>query len=273
MITNGKDPYHSIASFYDRMMDHVPYSEWASYVNQIWKRHGEGSLTSCLDTACGTGRFLLELALPGLELAGMDRSAAMLELAAERISGGDPMRLEPQGNFESAVLVCPWTNRKVLLRRCDLLDFSWEKPVQLVTCLYDSINYLLELPQLVQGLRNLRACLQSHGLLIFDVCTERNSRTHFLNYEDEASLGPWSFHRHSWYHEQKRIQYNEFVVRDTKRKRVNRAHHEQRIYSLREVERAIDEAGLELLGGFAEFGFRRGSERDDRVHYVCRRGD
>ena len=253
------------------MMDHVPYAEWATYINQIWKRYGDGRLESCLDAACGTGRFLLELALPGMELAGMDRSAAMLELAAERISGGNPRALIPKGEFEAESLVCPWTNKKVQLRRCDLIEFRWSRQMQLVTCLYDSINYLRTPELLLQGLRNLSACMQRDGLLVFDICTELNSRRHFMNFEDEATLGYWSFHRHSWYHESSRLQYNDFTVRNTRTKSVNIAHHVQRIYSLRETEQAIADAGLKLLASFSEFGFRRGSERDERVHFVCRR--
>jgi len=245
--------YTVIAEIYDRMMSHVAYGDWAEHVRNIWERHAAGRFRSCLDAACGTGRFLEILREQGVELWGMDVSEKMLELARSRLGSGEsPAPGEP------------------VLFRADLRDFRPPRRFELVTCLYDSVNYLLSMGELVAALRNLAGCLERNGLLVFDICTERNSLEHFLDYREERKLEGWEYKRHSWYDRNTRIHHNDFEVRKLSGGGRRREFHRQRIYRVREMDRAVREAGLALVNRYAEFTFRRGGESADRVHYVAR---
>jgi len=239
-------PYERIASFYDELMAHVDYELWADYLRDLWARHADAALAGVFDAACGTGRLLAALDGGVPERAGADRSAAMLAVARERLGPEVP------------------------LARADLRELAAPRRWSLASCLYDSVNYLLEPAGLELALRRLAALAEPRGLVVFDVCTERNSLDHFLDYRDEGLAGDWEYERHSWYDAGQRLHHNDFRVRRRDGGTVFRERHLQRIYRVAEVEDAVARAGLELLATYSGFGFRRGGERDDRVHFVAR---
>lgn len=236
--------YQSLAPFYDRLMAHVDYPLWADYVRALCDRHGRRP-AACFDAACGTGRLLAELRTAGLRVAGADGSAAMLAQARRRLRG--------------VPLTC---------QDLRLLEDGGRWP--LVTCLYDSLNYLTEPAELAAALGRLGRLLNEEGLLVFDICTERNSLEHFHDRSEQGRAGPWSWERHSWYERGARLHHNEFLVERRGGGRFVETHL-QRIYAVAETEELTAAAGLELLGRYADFSLRPGGEEADRVHFVARR--
>ncbi|MBW3670698.1 MAG: class I SAM-dependent methyltransferase [Acidobacteria bacterium] len=95
-----------------------------------------------LDLACGSGlstRMLTEL---GFRAVGLDASLSMLSIAssrAERLVAGDI--------------------RKIPLRG----------PYPLVTCLYDSLNHMLTVPDLHGAMMEVAAILAADGIFVFDM--------------------------------------------------------------------------------------------------------
>jgi SAM-dependent methyltransferase len=248
MSGSANKPYSHIAGFYDRLMDHVDYPLWADFVRECWFRHADGLYHSMHDAACGTGRFLECMKEENVLRSGSDASRAMLKIARERLPDD------------------------VLLEHRDLRDPNDSQTFDLVTCLYDSVNYLLKEDELLLALRRLAWWTIPQGLFVFDICTERNSLDHFLDYEDEGVIDSWDYRRRSWYDGKRRLHYNRFDVQDLDTGERYTELHTQRIYLIREIEALLPQAGLDLLGCYREFGFERGSERADRVHFVCRPG-
>ncbi len=246
-------PYDRIAAFYDRLMDHVDYEGWAEYVEMLCMRHLPAPAMSCADLACGTGRFLEALDTEGMDaVLGLDRSPEMIALARKRLRGGNPV---------------------VQLAVGDLRHTGLAKPVDLLTCLYDSINYLLLESDLEKSLSHMCKGLAPRGILVFDVCTRANSLRFFRDYRDQGKAGRWSWERHAWYDDDSRMHYNEFLIEERRSGAVTRERHQQRIWSLDEMRMAIREAGLALEACYAEHGFEQGDEEANRVHFVCRRGE
>lgn len=240
-------PYTRIASFYDALMAHVDYDLWADFLRDIWRRHGVGELESVYDAACGTGRLLERLAEPGRRLAGSDLSPGMLAIARARLGS------------------------RAELSRQDLRALEHGERFGLASCLYDSVNYLLEIGELEAALRRLGAIVRPGGLVVVDICTERNSIDHFLDYVDTGTVADrWDYERHSWYDAERRMHHNDFLVVDLRSGQRWREAHRQRIYRVEDVEAAVERAGLERLASYAGFSFRRGSESADRVHFVAR---
>ncbi|MDP2360978.1 MAG: class I SAM-dependent methyltransferase [bacterium] len=238
-------PYQALAAIYDQLMMHVDYPMWADYTRELWRRHGGGRLGSAFDAACGTGRFLAALKEPRLRLAGADGCAAMLEQARRRLP------------------------RTVALSCQDLRELAMPGRWDLVTCLYDSLNYLEETDDLRSALARLGALVAPRGLLVFDVCTERNSLSHFNDRQESGRAEEVTWERHSWYDRPARLHHNEFLLEDEQGRRWAEAHR-QRIYAIEEVEAVAAEAGLSLLGRYADFTLLPGSEQADRVHFAAR---
>ncbi|MFA7332229.1 MAG: methyltransferase domain-containing protein [Candidatus Delongbacteria bacterium] len=238
--------YEVLASFYDQLMSHVDYPMWADFVRGVWDLHARVPLDSAYDAACGTGRFLDALHEKGLRLAGSDLSENMLEAARRRLG------------------------RRAQLSRRDLRELTDPARWRLVTCLYDSLNYLTGPGELVRALGRLAALSAPGGLVVFDICTERNSLAYFNDRTEREQNGEWVWERHSWYERTARLHHNDFLLDHLPSRRRWAESHLQRIYRVTEVEEAARQAGLHVLARYAEFSLRPGGEDADRVHFVTR---
>lgn len=144
------ESFSDIAPYYDTLMSFVNYDAWVEYIERILTLHRKNGRL-IFDLACGTG-VCLELWYDcGYQVIGLDRSLSMLRVCKKR-----------------------FTDRKtdqIMLINGDMRNFAFKRPVPIVTCLYDSLNYLLYEEELVRCLQNVRKVLASDGLFIFDMNT------------------------------------------------------------------------------------------------------
>lgn len=238
--------YEVLAAFYDQLMSHVDYNLWADCVRGIWDLHATGPLGSAYDAACGTGRFLQALHVKGLRLGGSDLSAPMLAAARQRLG------------------------RQAALSVQDLRTLQDGSRWDLVTCLYDSLNYLVLPGEFQRALERLSSLCAPAGLLVFDLCTERNSLAYFSDRTERERSGEWAWERHSWYERAARLHHNDFLLEHLPTGKRWTEAHLQRIYRLDEAEELAGRAGLDLLARYADFSLRPGGEEADRVHFVAR---
>jgi SAM-dependent methyltransferase len=101
-----------------------------------------GAARTLLDVACGTGEHLRFLR-DELEVAGVDRSAAMLAVARRKLPG-------------------------VRLERADMTTCRLERRFDVVTCLFSSLGYLDDEAALRQAIRRMAGHLEPGGLLIVE---------------------------------------------------------------------------------------------------------
>jgi predicted TPR repeat methyltransferase len=247
MRIQPSEPYHSLAPLYDQLMSHVDYAMWADHVRELWRRHATGPVACAYDAACGTGRLLEALDDADLRLAGSDGSSAMLELARKRLP------------------------RRIALERMDLRLMQGQGQWDAVSCLYDSLNYLIHPRELRQALGGLRSQVKPGGLVLFDICTQRNSVTHFRDRTERGHALGMDWERHSWYEKGVRLHHNDFLVEDERSGHRWAESHHQRIYEVEAVATLAREAGLEEVARYADFTLRPGGEDADRVHFVTRR--
>ncbi len=103
-----------------------------------------------LDIACGEGTFAFAMARQGFEVTGLDMSPQMLDIARRRADEAGPSVRFVQG---------------------DMRSLSFEDEFDLVTCWYDSLNYLLHLRELEETFSGVLKALKHGGLFIFDMNT------------------------------------------------------------------------------------------------------
>ena len=239
-------PYEGLAAIYDFVMRHVDYVSWASYVDTLLRKFGNGPET-LVDLACGTGNATLEFSKLGYEVSGVDASAAMVAVA--------------QGKAASVESAVPFSTG-------DLRSLEGLGPFDAATCLYDSFNYLTTTEDAGAALESVAGLLKPEGVFVFDICTERNSLDHFRDVRD-AEEGPgFVYTRHSYYDADRRIQFNSFDIGYEDRRVCET--HEQRIYEFEEMAAMVAASRFELLAAFDGFSMHRGSDRSDRVHFVLR---
>ena len=161
--------YSEYARVYDQSGQYSFSLKMLSYIQAILDRHPVDGPKVLLDVACGTGTFAMEMADRGWQVVGLDASEAMLEQA----------RLKAAARQLDAA----WL-------RADLREFTIREPVGLVTCLYDSMNYMLTADDLLNAFRRAYAALRPGGLFAFDMNTSWafesvwNDATYFTDSDD-----------------------------------------------------------------------------------------
>ena len=227
-------------------MRHVDYVHWADHVESLIVRH---SLVpaSMIDIACGTGSLALELTKRGYPMEGADACDPMLDVArAKVLDGGYDISLHHQS----------------------FLELEGLGPHDCAVCLYDSVNYLMSLEDVGEMLRRVHGVVHRGGLFIFDVCTETNSVRHFRDMRERERGDGFSYVRHSYFKDG--VQFNDFKIKFDDPKREIHELHQQRIYPLHEIERAVSDSPFQLEAAYDGFSFRDSSEESDRVHFVLR---
>jgi SAM-dependent methyltransferase len=149
--TSARDAYAPLAVHYDLLTRGYKHARWLHELEALALGHG---LTGrrLLDVACGTGKSMLPLLAKGYEVTGCDVSEQMLAVAAARVP-------------PATRLVCADMRALPSLGQFDL-----------ITCLDDSVNYLLGDSDLVSAMQSMRDQLAPGGVLIFDVNSSSGHR-------------------------------------------------------------------------------------------------
>lgn len=246
-----QEPYGALARIYDFVMRHVDYRNWALYVEGIFRRFGFVDPVIC-DLACGTGSLALELWRLGYTVSGVDQSEAMLSVAREKARS----RRAP-----------------IPFYRMDLTALEGADAYDVVLCLYDSLNYLTSPPEIERAFEDIWKLLRSKGLFIFDVCTEANSLRYFRDHTEKERGRGFSYVRHSSYNPETHCQFNEFSITFKGDPKQHIERHEQRIYTLKEIQAIVGRSRFEFLGMYDGFTSRPGDENSDRVHFVLKKDE
>jgi SAM-dependent methyltransferase len=144
--------YEEYAAIYDRSGQNSFSLLMDLYLRDLLRQHPLSGRTM-LDLACGTGTLALMLAERGWQVLGIDRSAAMLDEAERKAAEHDE---ELDLRFQQG----------------DMRDFTITQPVDLVTCCYDTLNYLTDEADLRRCFRAVARALLPDGLFCFDLATD-----------------------------------------------------------------------------------------------------
>ena len=240
-------PYSRLAALYDKVMDHVEYDVWADYVVSIFK-HFNTPGRRILELACGTGTLTADLAIRGYDITAPDISPDMVGIARDKLA---------ERGCSATLAVASMT------------DVPLTGPYDAVICLYDAVNYLTREEDVVRAAKEMSRLTAPGGLVVFDVCTVRNSELFFSNVSFVEYLDGVRFERVSRYDRLRRMQENHFHIHDGDEEIVE--HHYQRIYLLEEIERCFAGTDLGEIGRFDDMSFDPGSESSERVHFVYRK--
>jgi SAM-dependent methyltransferase len=238
-------PYEALAEVYDLLTAGYAHERWLGELERLARAHGLRG-RRLLDVACGTGSSFLPLMAAGYRVTACDLSPAMARRASEKAGGratvhvADARRLPRLGTFD------------------------------LVTCLNDAINHLVEPDEVLRALVGMGANLERRGLLVFDVNTFRAYRSAGdVVSADEDRLVAWRG-RLATISEpgalaEVVVEVFERLEGDVWRRRCHRQPH--RHYPLAQVRELVAEAGLRLV---ATRGQRTGAilepDVDEDVH-------
>jgi len=238
--------YDAAADVYDIVTAGYDHTRWLGEIERLARSHG---LTGCtvLDIGCGTGSSFLPLLRKGYEVVGCDISARMLERAAQRapevrLELADMRRLEQLGRFD------------------------------LVLCLDDTLNYVLDPDELSGSLAGIARNLDSSGIAVWDVNTSAMYRTAFAESWLVSPLDPFVV----WEGRTDRafesgglaeLTLHSFASDEGDGWRRTVSHHVQRHWPEDAITEAARSAGLEIVAVHGQHtGARLDSSLDDDRH-------
>ena len=138
--------YAVLAPVYDLLTAEYAYGPWLGAIERVAREYGLRG-HRLLDVGCGTGKSFLPLLERGFDVTACDISPEMVELARHKSGAradvyvADMRRLPVFGEFD------------------------------LITCIDDAINHLLDPGEVYEAFASMRENLAPGGLLIFDVNT------------------------------------------------------------------------------------------------------
>ena len=244
--------YEQFALIYDRVMRGVDYPGWADYVLNLAKQEGFDFSRIC-DLACGTGAFAIELVDRGCEVLGVDNSAEMLKEAERKTKKiGTP--------------ALSW-------KQADLVDFKLDEEFSLITCLYDSINYLMSSENVAACFSQVFQHTRPGGGFIFDITTEYNIIAHFADYTFAENYDNFSYIWENKYDISSKVIVSEVTIFHKDGDRFYKAveFHRQKIYPIQQIDTLARKAGFKILRVYDGFTLNSPGAKTERVHFVCKR--
>lgn len=251
-------PYSAYARVYDQIGQRVFGERMASVVLELL-RHRSFHPASVLDLGCGTGAATIAFARSGLSATGLDRSPEMLARArAMANSAGTPVEF-----IEG-----------------DMTDVHLNDRFDLVTSIYDSVNYLDGEEAFMRFARSAYRSLTANGYLIFDM----NTRHRLMSSWEQGMLvagdtDDYYVTYRSWYDEE--IDASPLVLTAFVREDKNcwtrfDEEHVERSWPIALVSQWLEEAGFnfdEVVGYIDSTGdpIRPASEEHGRVVFVAAR--
>ncbi|MBQ4046711.1 MAG: class I SAM-dependent methyltransferase [Lachnospiraceae bacterium] len=243
--------YTGFAQVYDEFMDNIPYDEWVDYLAGLLEDHGihDGIIA---ELGCGTGSVTERLSARGYDMIGIDNSEEMLMIAREKAP----------------------VDSGILYLEQDMRSFELFGTVRAVVSICDSMNYLLTDHDLVQVMKLVNNYLDPGGLFIFDLKTVFNyqeilgTQVFAENREDNSYI--WV---NSYDPETRINQYDltlfvqEYEDEEDLFRRYEETHY-QKAWTLDEIMKAADEAGMRFLKAYHAFSREDPRPESERIYVI-----
>lgn len=158
--------YKKFSYYYDEVMSTLDYELWLEFITPYLKPN-----TKLLDLACGTGSFLMLCYNSGINCYGLDLSETAIEIAKEKAK---------------------INHFNINYQVSDMTNFNYPFKFDIITCFFDSVNFLADKEQLKKLLDNVYDQLEPNGYFIFDIFSpfmmSEYANNHFKNDYDTFKI-------------------------------------------------------------------------------------
>ena len=242
--------YAKFARFYDEIMGDrtAEVEQIREYITRYMP-----TATSLLELGCGTGALLAGLA-SDMNVTGIDQSPEMLALArAAADRSGVPIT---------------WLEQ-------DMRELRLPEPVDAATCLYDSLNYLVDEGELRRAMSAIAVSLRPAGLFLFDMNTVRGLATRWGNrvwiIQDSDDAFEADQSEFDYDAGVATLRVNAFLHRPNGLYERVREVHRERGYPIPTIDAALETGGFEVLGRWSSPSFDPVTSETGRLFYAARR--
>ena len=235
--------YENFAYYYDSLMDQSFYDDYLHFILD------HTQFQNVLELGCGTGELAIRLAKLNKKILATDISDDMLEIARMKAM---------------------FHESNITFKKVDMCDFEVDDAFDLVLCLCDSLNYILEKNDIFHVFTNVYHSLHDQGVFIFDVDSMYKMNVILKDYieenDDPDFYFKWQvkniadgFVRHTVIINDKTE--NEHVIEE----------HLQKTWDIDEYQKLLKKSGfhhIEIYSDFHEY-----EDQCERVIFICRKGE
>lgn len=235
---NIKPAYSVLAEIYDDIMAEIDYEYWADYLDGIIQEC-KPDAQYLLELACGTGNLAFSLNELGCyRILASDLNKEMIDVA-EMKKQRDAMYPE-----------------HISFEVMDASSFTVTEKVDVIVCVFDSLNYLTEDVQIRGFFEHSKKALKDNGLLLFDFVTDKHCIENAKDFAFEESFHKnYRIVREARYPNDNRCHSTSFNIYlgSNSLNLVAREIHIQKPYSLPYIQDILSEYNFTICGVFGDF--------------------
>ena len=233
--------YENFAYYYDSLMDPQFYNDYEEFINEHCDFH------EVLELGCGTGEMAIRLSQKNKKVFATDISDDMLNVTKQKAM---------------------YKNVDLLLQKVDMRDFSTSYPVDLILCLCDSLNYLLEPQDILDTFINVYHSLKHDGTFIFDIDSLYKMNNILNNYQENEEDDDFLFQWHIEHIDNGFIHHYVYI-HDKIENEIVEEHHYQKTFAIEQYLEWLKEAGFIHIDYYSDFNEYK--EECERIIFVCRK--
>lgn len=242
--------YKELAKVYDLFMQETPYSTWVEYIESIFKKYNL-SPNLILELGCGTGNITSLMQDKGYDMIGVDISEDMLAEAKEKAQQ---------------------KKQDILFLNQDMCEFELFGTVDSCICICDSLNYILEIEDILKTFKLVNNYLNPKGLFIFDLNTEYKFKNILSDNSFSATENNAAYIWENYYYEDEMINeyYTNIFIKDNNGQYSrHEEYHYQKAYKKETIIELLKKAGLEILGIYDSFSFNKPKHDSERIIFIA----
>jgi len=249
MAVSEVNEYSHFAQVYDKFLAHVDYPMWANYILDLWYDKNKRDPENILDAACGTGSLIKEFIQKGFIVSGFDLSEEMIDVAKKKLN--------------------KFGLKNNMLFVDDIQYYDSRAKFDLVICSFDSLNYVCEIKDLENTIKNIYRLLPSGGMFVFDLATSHLCESYYDGTSESLKVGVINIKRKSNWNKNERLLITEFRFQNDSGNSDYIEQHQQKIYTSEEIVPILISAGFKGIERFGDFSFDPVISKTLRIHYVA----
>lgn len=242
--------YGEFAKIYDKLIyEDINYDLIADRLKQIMKENNINK-KDYLDLACGTGNVTEKMAGEFENVYAVDLSEDMLMQAYDKFQEKDI----------KAQIICQ-----------DMVELELGHEFDLITCMLDSTNYILDEQDLKDYLQGVFNHLKDDGIFVFDINSYYKLSNILGNniyiHDDENVFYSWE----NVFEDEIVSMYLTFFVKDKNHYEKFQEEHHERAYREEYIENVLKDIGFSVLSKYDGYTSNSVSDKSERVLYVAKK--
>ncbi len=242
--------YNKMAKVYDELINEdINYKDIADFLLKIAKRENI-EFNNYLDLACGTGNVGIHVAKEFKENYFVDLSVDMLSEAEVKL----------RENKVKGKIICQ-----------DMCELNLNKSFDLISCVLDSTNYILDDEDLKDYFKSVYNHLNDNGVFVFDINSYYKLSeilgNNIYTYNSEDIFYAWE---NIFEDEIVEMDLTFFVREGAVYERFNEIH-EERAYTEELIESIFKEVGFKMISKNDGYSDKEVEEKTERILYILKK--